>query len=143
MWTKQNYHFYTEQLLFGTLLCTRVLYTFIQNYYYLIIKLQFWKQKRTIGSYTNKKVLFSRDSPCFSPAFLLLMKPFFFKSLAQLDTDSLFATIPMCYSLFGVACTKVVECLCTQFVKCNTGVILSPSTSTWQPLCASHVLPVG
>jgi len=55
MWTKQNYYFYTEQLLFGTLLCTRVLYTFIQNYYYLIIKLQFWKQKRTMDHIQTKK----------------------------------------------------------------------------------------
>jgi len=65
MWTKQNYYFHTEQLLFGTLLSTRVLYTFFKNYYYLIIKLLLWKQKRTIGSYTNQKVLLNRDSPCF------------------------------------------------------------------------------
>jgi hypothetical protein len=30
------------------------------------------------------------------------MKPFFFKSLEQRDTDSLIATIPLLYSLFGV-----------------------------------------
>ena len=77
MWTKQNYYSYTEQLLFGTLLSTGVLYTFFENYYYLIIKLLFWKQKRTIGSYTNKKVLLSRDSPCFFPAFLLFDETFF------------------------------------------------------------------
>jgi len=36
---------------------------------------------------------------------------------------------------------KGVEWMCIQFVKCNTGVILSQSTSTWQPLCARCVLP--
>ena len=73
MWTKQKYYSYTE-LHFIT-----VLYTFFKNYYYLIIKLLFWKQKRTIGSYTNKKVLWSRESPCFSPAFLLFDETFFLK----------------------------------------------------------------
>jgi len=91
--------------------------------------------------YRQKSTLESRDSPCFSPAFL--MTPFFSKSLEQRDTDFLFATIPLCYSLFGVGCTKGVECLCTQFVKCKTGVILSQSTSTWQALCARYFLPVG
>jgi len=43
MWTKQNYYSYTKQLLFGTLHSTKVLYTFFKNYYYLIIKLLFWK----------------------------------------------------------------------------------------------------
>jgi len=38
------------------------------------------------------------------------MKPFFFKSLEQRDTDSMFATIPLSYSLFGVSYTKGVEC---------------------------------
>jgi len=79
MWTKQNFYSYTEQLLFGTLLSTRVLYTFLKNYYYLYIKLLFWNQKRTIGSYTNKKVLWSRDSLCFPPAFLLFDETFLFK----------------------------------------------------------------
>ena len=79
MWTTQNYYSYTEQLLFGTLHFTRVLYTFFENYYYLIIKLLFWKQKRTIGSYTNKKVFWNRDSPCFFPAFLFLDETFFLK----------------------------------------------------------------
>ena len=43
----------------------------------------------------------------------------------------------------GLCVVKGVEWLCIQFVKCNTGVILSQSTSTWQPLCARYVLPVG
>jgi len=102
MWTKQNYYSYTEHLLFGTLHSTKALYTFFLNYYYLIIKLLFWKQKRAIGSYTNKKVLLSGDSPCFFQRFYSLMKPFFLNSLQQRDTDSLFATIPLWYSLFGV-----------------------------------------
>ena len=34
------------------------------------LKLLFWKQKRTIGSHTNKKILLSHDSPWFFPAFL-------------------------------------------------------------------------
>ena len=79
MWTKQNYYSYTEELLFGTLHSTQVLYTFFLNYYYLIIKLLFWKQKSTIGSYINKKVLLSRDSPCFFPAFLFFDKTFLLK----------------------------------------------------------------
>jgi len=45
----------------------------------------------------------------FSQRFYCMMKPFFLKSLEQLDTDSLFATISLFYSLFGVACTKGVE----------------------------------
>jgi len=103
MWTNQNYYSHTEQQLFGTLHSTRVLYNFFKNYYYLIIKLLFWKQKRTIGSYTNKKVLLSGDSPCFFPDFYSLMKLFFsLNSLEQRDTDSLIATIPLWYSFFGV-----------------------------------------
>ena len=43
------------------------------------MKLLFRKQKRTIGSYTNKKVLWSRDSPCFFPAFLFFDETFFLK----------------------------------------------------------------
>jgi len=59
-------------------------------------------------------------------------------------TDSLFATIPLWYSLFGVGYVSLrVEWLCIQFVKCNTGVILSQSTSAWQPLCARYFLQVG
>ena len=79
MWTKQNYYSHTEQLLFGTLHSTRVLYTFFKTIYYLIIKLLFWKQKRTIGSYTNKKVFLSRDGPCLYPAFLFFNEFFFLK----------------------------------------------------------------
>ena len=79
MWTKQNYYSYAEQPLFGTLHSTKVLYTFLQNYYYLIIKPPFPKQKRTIGSYTNKKVLLSRDNPCFFPAFLFFDETIFLK----------------------------------------------------------------
>jgi len=79
MWTKQKYYSYTEQLLFSTLHSTKVLCTFFQNYYYLIIKLLFRKQKRTIGSYTNQKVLLSRDSSCFFPAFLFFDEMFFLK----------------------------------------------------------------
>ena len=79
MWTKQNYYSYTEPLLLSKLHSTKVLCTFFQNYYYLIIKLLFRKQKRTIGSYTNKKVLLSRDSPCFFPAFLFFDEIFFLK----------------------------------------------------------------
>ena len=41
----------------------------------------------------------------------------------------------------GLCVIKGVKWLCIQFVKCNT--ILSQSTSTWQPLCARYVLPVG
>jgi len=77
MWTKQNYYSYTKQLLFGTLHSTKLLCTFFKKYYYLIIKLLFRKQKRTIGSYTNKKVLLSRDSPCFFPALLFFDETFF------------------------------------------------------------------
>ena len=55
----------------------------------------FWKQKRTIGSYINKKVLLSRHSPCFFPAFLFFDGTFFLNSLEQCGTDSLFATIPL------------------------------------------------
>jgi len=51
-------------------------------------------------------VVTARDA---SQRFCYLMKYFFLKSLEQPDTDFLFATIPLCYSLFGVACTKGVE----------------------------------
>ena len=102
MLTKQNYYSYTEQLLLGTLHFTRVLYTFFKNYYYLIIKLLFWKQKRTIGSYTNKKVLWVVTARVFFQRFYSLMKLFFLNSLEQRDTDSVIATIPLWYSLFGV-----------------------------------------
>ena len=77
--------------------------------------------------YKQKKYFWVVTTRVFPQRFYYLMKPFFLKSVEQLDTDSLFATIPLYYSLFGVACTKGVECLCTQSVKCNTGVILSES----------------
>ena len=76
MWTKQNYYSYSEQLLFGTLHSTEVLFTFFKT---TIIKLLFWKQKRTYWIITNKKVLLSRDSPCFSPAFLFFDETIFLK----------------------------------------------------------------
>ena len=79
MWTTQNYYSYTEQLLFGTLHFTRVLYTFFYNYYYLIIKLLFWKQKRTIGSYTNKKYFWVVTVRVFFQRFYYLMKPWHFE----------------------------------------------------------------
>ena len=96
MWTKQNDDSYTEQQLFGTLHSTQVLYTFFQNYYYLIIKLLFRKQKKTLGSYTNKKVLLSRDSPCFFPAFLFLDEIFFLKLTRTAWHEFLFSQLFHC-----------------------------------------------
>ena len=140
MWTKQNYYSYTEQLLFGTLHFTRVLYTFFQNYYYLLIKLLFWKQKRTtvLDHIQTKKYFWVVTARVFFQRFDSLMNFFFLNSLEQRDTDSLIATIPLWYSLLGVGYVSFegVEWVCIQFVKCNTGVILSQSTRTWQPLCA-------
>ena len=134
-----------RKLLFGTFHSTRVLYTFFSNNYYLIIKLLFWKQKRTIGSYTNKKVLLSRDSPFFFPAFLFFNETFFPK-LTRTAWHGFsyrnYSTVVFA-SWRGSCVVKGMEWLCIQFVKCNTGVILSQSTSTWQPLCARYVLPVG
>jgi len=141
MWTKQNYHSYTEQLLFGTLHSTKVLCTFFQNYHYLIIKLLFRKQKRTIGSYTNKKVLLSRDSPCFFPAFLFFDEIFFLKITRTAWHGFPFRNCSTVVFAFRRGYVKGVEWLCIQFVKCNTEVILSQSTSTRQPLCARCVLP--
>jgi len=143
MWTKQNYYSYTEQLLFGTWHSTKVLYTFFQNYYYLIIKLLFRKQKRTIGSYTNKKVLLSRDSPCFFPAFLFFDQIFFLKLTRTAWHRFPFRNYSTVVFAFWRGYVKSVEWLCIQFVKCNTGVILSQSTSICQPLCERCVLLVG
>ena len=107
------------------------------------MKLLFWKQKRTIGSYTNKKVLLSRDSPCFFPAFLLFDETLFLQIArtarhgfhVRNHSTVLFAVWRVLYQGCGM--------FYTQFVNCNTWVILSLSTSTWQPLCARLVLPVG
>jgi len=143
MWTKQNYYSYTEKLLFGTLHSAKVLYTFFQNYYYLIIKLLFRKQKRTIGSYTNKKVLLSRDSPCIFPAFLFFDEIIFLKLTRTAWHGFPFRNYSTVVFASWRGYVKGVEWLCIQFVKCNTGVILSQSTSTWQPLCARCVWPVG
>jgi len=109
---------------------------FLWNYY-------FGNRKGLLYDIQTKKYFGVVTARVFPQRFYSLIKPFFLKSLEQRDTDSLFATIPLCYSLFGVGCTKGVECLCTQFMKCNTGVILSQSTSTWQALCARYLLPVG
>ena len=80
----------------------------------------------------------------FPQHFYSLMKPFFLNLLEQRETDSLFATIQLWITCWrGLCVVKDVEWLCIQLVKCNTGVILSQSTSTWQPLCARYVLPVG
>ena len=143
MWTKQNYYSHTEQLIFGTLHSTRVLYTFFYNYYHLIIKLLFWKQKRTIGSYTNKKVLLSRDNPCFFTAFLLFDQTFFLQIVRTTWHGFSYRNYSTVVFAFwrGLCVVKGVEWLCIQFVKCNT--ILSQSTSTWQPLRARYILPVG
>ena len=107
MWTKQNYYSYTQQLLFGTLHFTTVLYTFFQNYYYLIIKLLFWKQKRTIGSCTNKKVLLSRDSPCCFVAFLLFDETFFLQFARTARHGFPVRNHSTVLFAFGVACTSI------------------------------------
>jgi len=143
MWTKQSYYSYTEQLFFGKSHSTKVLCTFFQNYYYLIIKLLFRKQKRTIGSYTNKKVLLSRDSPWFFPAFLFFDEIFFLQINRTAWHGFPFRNCSTVVFAFRRGYVKGVEWLCIQFVKYNTGVILSQSTSTRQPLCARCVLPVG
>jgi len=106
------------------------------NYY-------FGNRKGLLDHIQTKKYFGVVTTRVFPQRFYSLMKPLFLKSLEQRDTDSLFATIPLCYSLFGVGCTKGVECLCTQFAKCNTGVILSQGTITWQTLCTRYFLPVG
>jgi len=43
----------------------------------------------------------------------------------------------------GLCVVKGVEWQRIQFVKCNTGVILSQSTSAWQTLCARYFSQVG
>ena len=91
-----------------------------QNYYYLLMKLPFWKQKRTIGSYTNKKVLLSRDSPCFFPAVLLFDETLFLQIArtarhgfhVRNHSTVLFAVWRVLYQGCGM--------FYTQFVNCNT-----------------------
>ena len=64
--------------------------------------------KQNYYSYTEKLLFntlhFTRvvTTRVFFQRFYYLMKLFFFKSLEQRDTDSLIATIPLLYSLFGV-----------------------------------------
>ena len=50
--------------------------TVFQNYYYLHIKLLFWKEKSAIGSYTSQTVLLSCGRPCFFQRSNFFMKPF-------------------------------------------------------------------
>ena len=104
MWTKQNYYSYTEQLLFGKLHSTKVLCTFFQNYYYLIIKLLFRKQQKILDHIQTKKYFWVVTARVFFQRFYSLMKLFssFSNSLEERDTDFLIATIPLWYSLFGV-----------------------------------------
>jgi len=145
-----NYEFY-ELLWINKLLCGQdktTVYTPDKNFLVLYIPLKYFttfcittiiilwnyyfrNRKGLLDHIQTKKYFGIVTARVFSQRFYSLMKPFFLKSLEQRDTDSLFATIPLWYSLFGVDCTKGVECLCTQFVNCNTGVILSQSTSTW------------
>ena len=139
MWTRQNHYLYTGQLLFGTLHSTQVLYNFCKTTIILLWNYYFGNRKELLDHIQTKKYFGVVTTRVFSQCFYSLMKPFSLNSLEQRDTDSLFATIPLWYSLFGMGCANGVECLCTQFVKCNTGVILSQSTR----LCASYVLPVG
>ena len=92
-----------------------------------------------------KKVLLSRDSPCLFPAFLFCNETFFLKLTRTAWRGFSYRNYSTVVFAFwrGLCAVKGVEWLCIQFVKCNTGVILSQSTSTWQPLCARYVLPVG
>ena len=122
---------------------TKVLCTFFKTTIILSSNYHFGNRKGLLDHIQTKKYFGVVIARVFSQRFYSLMKHFFLNSLKQGDMDSLFATIPLWYSFFGVGCAKGVECFCTQFVKCNTGVILSQSTSTWQPLCAMYVLPVG
>ena len=62
----------------------------------------------------------------------------------QRVTDSLFATIPLWYSLFGVGYVSLrVWKDCSYDLWTVTGVILSQNTSARQPLCARYFLQVG
>jgi len=109
------------------------------------LKLLFWKQKRTIGSHTNKKILLSHDSPWFFPSFLFFNETFFLKFTRTAWHGFSYRKYSTVVFAFwrGLCVVKGMEWLCIQFLKCNTGVIFSQSTSTWQPLCTRCVLPVG
>jgi len=104
-----------------------------QNYYDLHIKLIFWKQKSTIGSYTSKKVILSRVSPCFFQHFDFLMKPFIthWKVCHRIPFRH-YSTLFIA-SWRGLCVVKGVESsVCLRFVNYNIGVILSQSTGAWQ-----------
>jgi len=87
----------------------------------------------------------SRDSLCFFPAFLFFNETFFLKLTRTVWHGFSYRNYSTVVFAFwrGLCVVKGVEWLCIQIVKCNTGVILSQSTSIWQPLCARYVLPVG
>ena len=103
MWTKQNYYSHTEHYLehyfpveyFRPFLKTTII--LLSNYYF--------GNRRTIGSYTNKKVLLSRDRPCFFPAFLCFNETFFLK-LTRIAWHEFsfrnYSTVVFTFWLFGV-----------------------------------------
>jgi len=98
------------------------------------MKLLFRKQTRTIGLNINKKVLWSRDSPCFFPAFLFFDETFLLRLTRTARHGFPFRSYSTVVFAFWRGYVKGVEWLCVQFVNSNTRVILSQSTSTWQVL---------
>jgi len=78
----------------------------------------------------------------FSQRFFPLKKSFFLNSLEQRDTDSLFATIPLWYSLFGVGISRVWNG-CVYNVWNVTHKSYSVRVQVLRPLCTRCVLPVG
>jgi len=120
-----NYQFY-KSMWINKLLCGQdktTIYTSGNYFLVLYIPLKYFTTfcKTTIiflwNYYLgNRKVLFDDiqtkkyfgvvTACVFPQRFYSLMKPFFLKSLEQRNTDSLFTTIPLCYSLFGVGCTS-------------------------------------
>jgi len=107
MWTKQNYYSYTEQLLFGTLHSTKHFTPFFKTTMILLSNYYFGNRKGLLDHIQTQKYFWVVTARVFFKRFYSLMKSFFLNSLEQRDTDSLFVTIPLWYSFFGVGMLRV------------------------------------
>ena len=124
---------------------------FFKIYYYLQIKLLFWEEKSTIGSYIRKKILFELWSNQFVSAFSFLDETFCLKLTKQCVTGSHFAITFWFASWRGIGYTGDWLCLvlgaewstCRRVVNYHTGAIRRQSTGAQQPPCARCFSQVG
>ena len=103
MWTKQNYYSHTEQQIFVHYIPLECFTLFFKTSIILSSNYSCGNRKGLLDHIQTKKYsVWVVTARVFLQRFYSLMKLFFLNSLEQRDTDSLIATIPLWYSLFGV-----------------------------------------